>query len=174
MRSDRARTAALLDQLRKAVHAVSATLPLAEVRTLDEVYRRSMARTSFTLVLLASAATVAVLLAISGVYGVTAYAVSQRRREVGIRQALGAQATDIRRLFLRRRLSLVVVGTIVGLCSAGGVTRLIQSLLFGASPVDPIVFAATSLLLAVTAMLASYLPIRRALTSAPLTMLKES
>jgi predicted permease len=174
VRSERAQTAALLDQLRTAVHAVSATLPLAEVRTLDEVYRRSMARTSLTLVMLATAATMAVLLAISGIYGVTAYAVSQRRREVGIRQALGAQATEIRWLFLRRSLTLVIVGTIVGLSISVGVTRLIQSLLFGTSPVDPIAFAATSLLLAVTAMLASYVPIRHALASAPLTMLKES
>jgi predicted permease len=174
VRSERAQTAALLEQLREAVDAVSAALPLAEVRTLDEVYRRSMARTSFTLVMLASAATMAVLLAISGIYGVTAYAVSQRRREVAIRQALGAQATEIRWLFLRRSLILVVVGTVVGVSSAIGVTRLIQSLLFGTSPVDPIAFAATSLLLAVTAMLARYLPIRRALASAPFTTLKES
>ncbi len=102
IRTERAGTQNLLNQVREAVWSVSATLPLAQVRTLDEVYHQSMARTSFTLVMLAIAGTMALLLGISGIYGVISYAVSQRRREVGIRLALGAQATDIRGLFVRR------------------------------------------------------------------------
>ena len=100
------------------------SLPLAQVRTLDEVYGQSMARTSFTLVMLAIAGAMALLLGVSGIYGVIAYAVSQRRREIGIRLALGAQAADIRRLFLRRGLVLAAIGVAIGLGGAAGVTRL--------------------------------------------------
>jgi predicted permease len=173
VRTDRAGTAGLMDRVREAVASVSATLPIAQIRTLDDLYRRSMARTSFTLVMLGIAAIMAALLAVSGIYGVTAYAVSQRRREVGIRQALGAQPSDIQWLFLRRGLVLVGVGTAIGLGSAVSVTRLIESLIFGTSPRDPIAFAATSFVLATVAMLATYLPIRRAVASPPVETLRE-
>jgi predicted permease len=172
IRSERAGKEGLLNQLRDAVWSVSATLPLAQVRTLDEVYRQSMARTSFTLVMLAIAGTLALMLGISGIYGVISYAVSQRRREIGIRLALGAQAADIGGLFVRRGIVLGAVGVAVGLGGAAAVTRLMQSLLFGVGPLDPITYAAMSVVLAAAAALASYLPARRAMALDPVETLR--
>jgi putative ABC transport system permease protein len=142
------------------------------VRTLDEVYHESMARTSFTLVMLAIAGTMALLLGISGIYGVISFAVSQRRREIGIRLALGAQATDIRGLFVRRGLILGGIGLAMGLAGALGLTRLMESLLFGISPLDPVTFTAMPIVLAAAAVLASYLPARRAVAVDPVETLR--
>jgi predicted permease len=172
VRTDRAGTQDLLSRVREAVWSVSATLPLAQLRTLDEVYGQSMARTSFTLVMLASAGTMALLLGLSGIYGVVAYAVSRRRREIGIRLALGAQAADIRRLFMQRGVVLGAIGGVIGLGSAAAVTRLMQALLFGIDPLDPITFAATPIVLAGAAVLASYLPARRAVALDPVETLR--
>jgi ABC-type antimicrobial peptide transport system permease subunit len=112
--------------------------------------------------MLAIAGAMALLLGLSGLYGVIAYAVSQRRREIGIRLALGAEAYDIRRLFVHRGLVLISAGLAIGLAGALGTTTLLQSLLFGVSPRDPVAFTAMPLVLAAAAMLASYLPARRA------------
>lgn len=172
IRTERAGTESLLNHVREAVWSVNAVLPLAQVRTLDEVYEQSLARTSFTLVMLAIAGTMALLLGISGLYGVIAYAVSRRRREIGIRLALGAQAREIRRLFVRRGLLLVGVGLAVGLSGAAGFTRLMQSLLFGISPLDPITFIVMPVVLATAAVLASYLPARRALAVDPVETMR--
>jgi ABC-type antimicrobial peptide transport system permease subunit len=172
IRSERAGTDSLLNQVREAVWSVSADLPLAQVRTLDEIFDQSMARTSFTLVMLAIAGAMALLLGVTGLYGVIAYAVSQRRREIGIRLALGAQAHEIRGLFVRRGLVVVGIGVAIGLGGALGFTRLMESLLFGISPLDPITFAAMPILLAVAAMLASYLPARRAVKVDPVETLR--
>jgi ABC-type antimicrobial peptide transport system permease subunit len=149
--------------MREAVSSVSPSLPLADVRTLDQVYGQSMARASFTLVMLAIAGAMALMLGVSGLYGVIAYAVSQRRREIGIRMALGAEPRDIRRLFLRRGVILAGVGMAIGLAGAVGFSRFLHSLLFGVTPLDPIAFTAMPLVLAAAAMLASYLPARRAI-----------
>jgi putative ABC transport system permease protein len=172
IRTDRTGTQSLFNDLREAVRSVSRTLPLARVRTLDEMYHESMARTSFTLWMLVIAATMALLLGISGIYGVIAYAISQQRREIGIRLALGAQPREIRQLFLRRGLFLVGVGVAIGFISAVGATQLIQALLFGTSPFDPIAFAAMTLVLAAAAGLASYLPTRRAVALDPVATLR--
>ena len=172
IRSERAGTESLLNQVREAVWSVNANLPLAQVRTLDEVYDQSMARTSFTLVMLAIAGAMALLLGVFGIYGVISYAVSQRRREIGIRLALGAQPREIRRLFVRRGLVLAGIGVAIGLGGAGGFTRLMQSLLFGISPLDPITFAAMPVVLAAAAVLASYLPARRAVAVDPVETLR--
>ena len=172
IRSDRAGTQDLLARVREAVWSVSATLPLSQVRTLDEVFRQSMARTSFTLVVLAIAGTMALLLGISGIYGVIAYAVSRRRREIGIRLALGAQAADIRRLFVRRGLTVGATGLVLGLAGALGVARLLESLLFGISPLDPVTFAATAVVLVAAAVLASYVPARRAAAVDPVETMR--
>jgi len=172
IRTERAGTESLLDQVREAVSSVSATLPLAQVSTLDHAYRQSMARTSFTLVMLAIAATMALLLGTAGVYGVIAYAVSQRRREIGIRLALGAQAADIRGLFVRRGLILGGTGLAMGLAGALGATQLMESLLFGVTPLDPVTFTAMPLVLAAAAVLASYLPARRAVTVDPVETMR--
>jgi predicted permease len=172
IRTERAGTERLLNQVREAVWSVSATLPLAQVRTLDEVYDQSMARTSFTLVMLAIAGAMALLLGVSGLYGVIAYAVSQRRREIGIRLALGAQAREIRGLFVRRGLILGGTGLAIGLGGALGFTRLMESLLFGISPLDPVTFTAMPMVLAAAAVLASYLPARRAVAVDPVETMR--
>jgi hypothetical protein len=172
VRTDLAGTQELLRQVREAVWSVRSTLPLAQVRTLDEVYAQSMARTSFTLVMLAIGAAMALLLGISGVYGIVAYAVSRRRREVGIRLALGAQPADIRRLFMQRGLILAAIGVAIGLGIAAGVTRLMHAVLFGIDPLDPITFAATSVVLVGAAALATYLAARRAVALDPVETLR--
>jgi predicted permease len=161
IRSPRAGTESLVRDVQDAVWSVNADLPLAQVRTLDEVYDQSMARTAFTLAMLAIAGAMALLLGTSGLYGVIAYAVSQRRREIGIRLALGAAPRQIRGLFVRRGLALGV-GMVVGLGGAAALTRVMQSLLFGISPLDPVAFIAMPAVLAAAAGLASDLPARRA------------
>ncbi len=172
IRTERTGTESLLKQVHEAVWSVSATLPLAQVRTLDEVFDQSMARTSFTLVMLAIAGAMALLLGVSGLYGVIAYAVSQRRREIGIRLALGAQAREIRGLFVRRGLVLGGTGLAIGLGGALGFTRLMESLLFGISPLDPVTFTAMPIVLAAAAVLASYLPARRAVSVDPVETMR--
>jgi predicted permease len=172
IRTERAGTQNLLTQLREAVWSVSATLPMAQVRTLDEVYHESMARTSFTLVMLAIAGAMALLLGVSGLYGVVAYAVSRRRREIGIRLALGAQAHEIQGLFVRRGLTLAGIGVAIGLGGAAGLTQLMRSLLFGISPLDPLTFGAMPLVLAAAAVLASYLPACHVLRVDPVETMK--
>jgi predicted permease len=172
IRSEPTGTESLLNQVREAVGSVNANLPLAQVRTLGEVYDQSIARTSLTLVMLAIAGAIALLLGVSGLAGVISYAVSQRRREIGIRMALGARAADILGLFVRRGLVLVGIGVAIGLGGAAGFTRLMQSLLFGISPLDPITFTVATVLLAGAAVLATYLPARRATKVDPMVALR--
>jgi predicted permease len=172
IRSERAGTETFLEDVREAVWSIDGTLPLARVRTLGELYDRSMARTSFTLVLLSIAAAMALFLGVIGIYGVLSYAVAQRRREIGIRLALGAQAGAIRALFLRRGLAVGGIGVALGLVGAAAFTRVMESLLFGVSPLDPVTFAAMPLLLAAAAMLASYLPTRRAVAVNPVETMR--
>ena len=172
IRSDRTGTESFLNQIREAVWAVNANLPLAQVRTLGEVYNQSMARTSFTLVMLAIAGAMALVLGIIGIYGVLSYAVSQRRREIGIRLALGAQPGELKRMFVRHGLVLAGIGVAIGLGAAAALTRLMSSLLFGIKPVDPLTYAAGALILGLAAVLASYLPARRASAVDPVEALK--
>ncbi len=122
--------------------------------------------------MLAIAGSMALLLSVSGLYGVIAYAVSRRRREIGIRLALGAGAAEIRRLFVRRGLIVVGTGVAIGLVGAAGLTRVMQSLLFGIPPLDAITFTAMPLVLAAVAVLASYLPARRAAAVDPVETLR--
>jgi predicted permease len=172
VRSDRAGTQSFLDQVQQAVWSVNSNLPMAAVRTMEEVYDRSLARTSFTLIMLAIAGSMALVLGIIGIYGVLSYAVSQRRREIGIRLALGAQPGELKGLFVRHGLILASIGVGIGLAAAAGLTRLMSSLLFGIKPLDPVTYAAGALLLGVAAVLASYLPARRASTVDPVEALK--
>ena len=162
IRSPRAGSETLMKEVRRAVWSVDPNLPLADVHTLDYLYRKSMARTAFTLVMLAVAAGTALLLGVVGLYGVIAYSVSQRRREIGIRVALGAQQQQLTRMFLGEALTLTGLGVGCGLAAAPALTRLMSSLLFGVNPVDPATYAAVSFSLIATAALASYLPARRA------------
>jgi putative ABC transport system permease protein len=172
IRSNRVGTESFMPQVRQAVWSVNASLPVAAVRTLDELYRRSMARTSFTLVMLAIAGGMALILGIVGIYGVISYSVSQRTREIGIRMALGAQNPALRRMFLRHGLILASIGVVCGFAAALGLTRLMSSLLFEVSAIDPITYAAVAVLLAGAAALASYLPARRATSVDPLEALR--
>ena len=164
LRTDRTGTESLLREIRQAVSEVTPDLPLAQVRTLADVQQASMARTSFSLVLLGIAGAMALLLSIVGVYGALAYAVTQRRREVGIRMALGAAPRNVRRMFVYRGMVLSAVGIAVGAVAAALLTRLMSSLLFGVEPFDAVTFAAAAVFLAIAALLASYIPARRAAT----------
>jgi predicted permease len=172
IRSERAGTKGLLREIATAIHAVNPGLPLAKVRTLNEVYKRSMAHTSFALVLLGIAGGIALTLAIVGVYGVLAYAVGQRRREVGIRLALGAQPTALKWLFVRKGLILNCVGGVIGLALAGGLSGWMSSLLFGITPLDPLTYIASGAAIAAAAMIASYLPARQASSIDPIETLR--
>jgi ABC-type antimicrobial peptide transport system permease subunit len=172
IRSERAGTRAFLREIATEVHAVNPNLPLAKVRTLSDVYRQSMAHTSFALVLLGIAGAMALTLAIIGVYGVLAYAVAQRRHEVGIRLALGAQPGTLKWLFVRKGLILNGVGGIIGLVLAVGLSRWIASLLFGLTPLDPLTYAASGALIAAAAIAASYIPARQAASVDPMETLR--
>jgi len=172
VRSPRAGSEALLKELREAVWSVNANLPLANVHTLDYFYRRSMARTSFTLIMLGVAGSMALLLGVVGIYGVIAYSVSQRTREIGIRMALGAQQQALIRMFVRHGLVLTGAGVVCGLGAAIALMRLMSSLLFSVSPADPVTYAAVSLGMLATAWLACYLPSRRAAAMDPVEALR--
>jgi putative ABC transport system permease protein len=172
VRSDRVGSQSFLQQVQQAVWSVNSNLPLASVRTMQEIYDRSLARTSFTLVILAIAGAMALVLGIIGIYGVISYAVSQRRREIGIRLALGAQPGALKTMFVRYGLTLSGIGVLVGLGGAAGLTRLMKSLLFGISPLDPLTYAAVPVFLVAAATLASYLPARRAASVDPVETLK--
>jgi len=172
LRSDRAGTKGLVEQARQAIWSVDPNAPIFLTRTLDEVYRASMARTSFTLVLLAIAGGMALILGVVGIYGVIAYAVTQRTREIGIRMALGAQPAGLQSMFVRQGLVLAAVGAAIGLAAAVGLTRLMSSILFKTTALDPITYAGVSVLLILAAALASYVPARRATEVDPLEALR--
>jgi predicted permease len=162
VRSPRAGSAAFLKEIQQKVWSVDSDLPLANPTTLGELYSQSMARTSFTLVLLSVAGGMALLLGIVGIYGVIAYSVSQRTREIGIRMALGAQQQSLTALFLRQGLLLTGIGIVTGLASAFLAVRLMSSLLFNVSTMDPSTYLITSICVVGIATLACYLPSRRA------------
>jgi len=161
-----------MKDVRQAVWSVNANLPLADVHTLNYYYTKSMARTSFTLVMLRVAGGMALLLGTVGIYGVIAYSVSQRTREIGIRMALGAQQQMLTGMFVRHGLVLAGVGVVCGLITAAVVMRLMASLLFGVSPMDPITYSAAALSVVAVAWFASYLPSRRAATVDPVEALR--
>ncbi len=172
IRSPRAGSEAFLNELRQTVWSVDPNIPLANVHTVGYFYTRSMARTSFTLVMLGVAGGMALLLGIVGIYGVIAYSVSQRTREIGIRMALGAQRKTLTSMFVRQGLVLTGVGVVCGLVAAFATMRLMSSLLFKVSPVDPITYGAMTVGVVVVAYLACYLPSRRATTVDPVEALR--
>lgn len=172
VRTNRAGNASFLTELQDAVWSVNSSLPLASVRTMQEIYSKSFARTSFTLVMLAIAGSMALTLGILGIYGVISYTVSQRRREIGIRLALGAQKSELKWMFVRSALVLTGIGVAFGVCAAAALMQSMKSLLFGISPLDPVTYIAIPLVLIGSAMLASYLPARRAASVDPVEALR--
>jgi putative ABC transport system permease protein len=146
-------------------------LPVFQIRTLREVYDQSMAPTAFSLVLLGIAGAMALLLGIVGIYGVLAYSVMQRQREVGIRLALGARPGNVKGLFVYRGMMLSGIGIAIGVAVAVGITRWMSSLLFGVTPVDAATFAVAASVLVLAALAASYIPARRAAAVDPVVTL---
>jgi predicted lysophospholipase L1 biosynthesis ABC-type transport system permease subunit len=172
IRTDRAGTESLVNQLHEAVWAVNPNLPVARMATLDALYSESLALTSFTLMMLSIAGAMALLLGVIGVYGVMSYAVVQRRREIGIRVALGAQAGQIQRLFVRRAALLAGIGIVLGLGGAVAFARWMRGLLFGVGPLDPVTYVTVPVVLAAAALMASYLPARVATTVDPVETMR--
>ena len=162
VRSERAGTAAFTNEIRQAIWSVNKDVPVALERTLEDLYAASLARTSFALVMLGIAGSMALALGIVGIYGVIAYVIAQRTREIGIRLALGAQPRQVRTMFLRQGLALSAVGLGLGLVAALAVTRLMSSLLFGIESTDVVTYVAALGVILAAAALASYLPARRA------------
>jgi ABC-type antimicrobial peptide transport system permease subunit len=154
---------------------VNANLPLASVRTMQDIYSQSLARTSFTLVMLAIAGAMALVLGIIGIYGVISYAVSQRTREIGIRLALGAEKARILRMVIKEGLQLAVAGIAVGVVVAFLLARTLSGfsqLLYGVRATDPVTFVAVAATLTAVAVLACYLPARRAASIEPMHALR--
>jgi ABC-type antimicrobial peptide transport system permease subunit len=161
-----------MKEVEQKVWSVDSDLPLADAGTLGELYSKSMARTSFTLIMLCVAGSMALLLGIVGIYGVISYAVSQRTREIGIRMALGAQRQTLTALFVRQGLLLTGIGVAIGLVGAFVTMRLMSSLLFNVSPKDPGTYIVTSAAVVAIAWLACYLPSRRAAAVNPVNALR--
>ncbi len=159
---------AITEQLRIA----SAGFPVAHIRTMDEVMGRSTARQSFNMLLLTIFGAVALLLAAIGIYGLMAYSVAQRTQEMGIRMALGADRSAVRRLVVWHGMRLALMGVVVGIAAAFGLTRLIASFLFGVKAWDPAVFLSAALLLSAVALLAVSVPATRASKVDPMHALR--
>ena len=172
IRSPRVGSESFLKEVERAVWSVNPNVPLASVSTLQAVYERSMARTSFTMVMLGLTAGMAMLLGFVGIYGVTSYAVSQRTREIGIRLALGARGPALTGMVVLDGLKLAAVGAACGLAAAFGLSRLMAALLFGVRAADPATYALVALTLLCAAMIASYLPARRVTKVDPVEALR--
>lgn len=172
IRSNRAGSQAFTRDVEKAVWSVNPQLPLANINTVEELMDASMARTSFTLVMLSLAAGMALLLGIVGIYGVISYSISQRTREIGIRIALGAPAANVERMFLRHGLTLAAIGIACGIGLSIPLSSLMESLLYQTAPTDPLTYGAVGLFLLATAALAAWLPARRASRIPPVEALR--
>jgi len=172
IRSSRLGTSGFLEEVERAIWSVNPNLPLLQVRPLTEFMSRSMAWTSFTMVLLGIAGGVALILGLVGVYGVISYTVSRRSRELGMRMALGARAGQVLGMVVRRGMILASMGVTLGLLLAFGATRLMSALLFDVSPADPMIFGSVACGLLLVALLATYLPARRAAKVDPVVALR--
>src|SRR5262245_43570601 len=158
--------------VRREVIAVDGNQPVFGVRTFTQLFSASIARQRFFALVMAAFAGLAMLLAVIGIYGVVAYSVAQRTREIGIRMALGAQARNVLRLVVKQGMALTFVGVAIGLLASFALTRFMEKLLFGVSPTDPMTFASIALLLVIVALLACYIPARRATKVDPMVALR--
>jgi putative ABC transport system permease protein len=172
IRSSRLQNPGFINDVQQAVWSVAPNVPLARVRTMRQMYDESMAQTQFVLVILGIAASVTLLLGLVGIYGVIAYVVAQRRREVGIRMALGAQTASVQKIFLVRGLTLTAIGLVAGLAASAAMMRLLSSQLFGVQPFDAVTYAAVVVGLGAVALLATWLPARRATRIDPMRALR--
>jgi ABC-type antimicrobial peptide transport system permease subunit len=172
LRTNRAGSESLLAQARQAVWSVAPDVPVVNVKTMEQFFRGSMARSQFTLVMLGIAGAMALLLGIVGIYGVISYSVSQRTRELGIRVALGAGNAELRAMVVGQGILLAGIGVGVGLIVAGAATRIMASLLFETSPMDPVTYVLASAGLLGAAAVASYLPAHRASSVNPVEALR--
>jgi putative ABC transport system permease protein len=163
---------ALMAAVRRQVREVDPSQPISDASSLEEIRSESMARERLILALVGSFAAIAFILAMVGIYGLVSYSVTRRTREIGIRMAFGAQASDVRRLVVRQGLSLALAGVAIGLAAAFALTRLMKTLLFEVSATDPLTFASIAALLTATALLACYLPARRATKVDPMVALR--
>ena len=172
IRTPRAGSASFFKDSERAVWSVNHDLPLAYNKTIGELYTKSMARTSFTLVLLSVAGAMTLLLGIVGLYGVIAYAISQHTREIGIRLALGAQRAALTRMYIREGLLLTVIGALGGVAVALATMRLMSSLLYHVSPEDPWTYFAATVSILIVACIATYVPSRKATIVDPVQALR--
>jgi putative ABC transport system permease protein len=164
--------AAFAGAVREAIRSVDKTLPTYNLKTMDDVFAASAAPRRLPALLLSAFAGVAMLLAMLGIYGVTSYYVTQRTREIGVRMALGAQMTQILRLVLKQGLVLVVLGIVIGIVGSWFATRLLRSLLYEVSVTDSVTFIGVAVLLIIVALLACYIPARRATKVDPMVALR--
>ena len=164
--------ASVVEGVRAEIRRAAPDLPIESTVTMDEAVAASVAQPRFRMLLLALFAIAATLIATCGIYGLMAYAVTQRRREIGVRMALGAERRDVLRLVLARALRIVAAGVILGLAGAFAVTRVLQTFLFGVTPTDPIAFTVVTLLLMTVGMTAAWLPARRATRIDPVAALR--
>jgi putative ABC transport system permease protein len=164
--------AAILPEARDIVHQLDPALPVYDSHPLTDLVRESLAARRFYMMLLASFAALALVLAAIGIFGVIAYGVHQRRRELGIRIALGAPGQRVARLVLGQGMVLTIVGACIGLAAASLLTRVLEGQLFGVQSRDPVTFVAVPMILIVVALLACVVPVRRALTVDPATAIR--
>jgi putative ABC transport system permease protein len=158
--------------IKSQIRSIDPGAPISNVRTMNDLLARSVAPRRTPMLLLSAFAGAALLLAMIGIYGVTAYYVTQRTQEIGIRMALGAQVSDVLKLVLKSGMALTFIGIAAGIAGAFAVTRWMATLLFGVKPTDALTFAIVSICLIVTALLACYFPARRATKVDPLVALR--
>jgi len=172
VRSERAGTQGFVEEIRQAVWSVNSNLPVASVQTMQDVYDKSVARTSFTLVMLGIAGAMSIALGVIGIYGVLSYTVSQRRREIGIRLALGAQQENVLGMVMGSGARMAIVGVAIGVLVALALTRWMSTLLFGVTAHDPLTYSLVALLLFTVALAACWIPARRATRVDPMVALR--
>jgi putative ABC transport system permease protein len=164
--------AALAPLIRTAIREINPNQPLGRIATMEQIISDSVAQPRFHMLLLAAFAGLAVALAAVGIYGVMTYSVAQRTREIGVRMALGAERGTVLRMILGQALGLILAGVGIGLAAAAASTRVLSKFLFGVKPIDAATFAAVSLLLAAVALVASWVPARRAMRVDPTVALR--